>query len=386
VEHADTTQHRSRLRTGVAILALALWCLQAAPAAATVSPPANLSAPTISGKTVIGSTLTASPGSWTNSPTSYAYRWQRCNLAGAHCVVIAGAASPTYVLAAGDLDSTLIVRVTASNAGGHATARSAKTGVVTAARPPASPAHVMVIVEENRNRSEVMGASNMPYFNSLAANHGDTTAWNGVSHPSLPNYLALISGSTQNVSTDGCQYSFAGPRTIGSQLSADLVSWKAYMEELPAAGSEVCTSGGYAKKHNPFAYFPATNGSSVVPATQFSTDLSSGKLPPFIFYVPNLTNDGHDGTNQNVDAYLKGLVPQVMASTWFRESGIIIITWDESNGEEKTPTVVVTGAAGAKVLSAAGNHYGTLASIEDLYGLPRLEHAAGATSLAPLFK
>src|SRR4029077_11493405 len=111
--------------------------------AAALSPPANVSPPAISGKTLIGARLTASPGTWSNSPTSYAYRWQRCNLAGARCVSIAGASSSTYVLTSADLDSTMIVRVTAYNAAGHAAARSARTAVVMAAQAPASPAHVM---------------------------------------------------------------------------------------------------------------------------------------------------------------------------------------------------------------------------------------------------
>jgi acid phosphatase len=158
------------------------------------------------------------------------------------------------------------------------------------------------------------------------------------------------------------------------------------MEEMPAPASEVCTSGGYAKKHNPFAYFPGTNGPNVVTAAQFGTDESSGQLPAFIFYVPNLTDDGHDGTNEQVDNYLKNLIPPVLASNWYKEGGVIIITWDESEGEEKVPTVVVTGQGSGKTMTTAGNHYGTLATIQDLYGLPRLGNAVGATTLAPLLK
>jgi acid phosphatase len=241
----------------------------------------------------------------------------------------------------------------------------------------------MLLVEENRNRSEVVGASDMPYFNSLATKYGNTTAWNGVSHPSLPNYLALISGSTQGVSDDGCNYSFPAP-TLGSELSAAGIPWKAYLEEMPGPASELCTSGGYAKKHNPFAYFPGTNGPNVVPATQFSQDVSSGQLPAFIFFAPNLTNDGHNGSNQQVDNYLKNLIPQVLTSRWYSEGGTIIITWDESNGEERIPTVVITGTGGGKVLTTPGNHYGTLATLEGLYGVPQLGNAAGASTLAAL--
>jgi acid phosphatase len=244
----------------------------------------------------------------------------------------------------------------------------------------------MLIVEENRNRSEVIGAPDMPYLNSLADRYATTTDWNGVAHPSLPNYLALVSGSTQEVSDDSCEHSFVGAETIGSELSRAGISWKAYLEELPEAGAEICTSGEYVKKHNPFAYFPESNGPNVVPASQFWTDESAGQLPDFILYVPNLVNDGHDGTNEQVDDYLKGLIPGVLASTWYAEDGTIIITWDESNGEERIPTIVVHGSGSGQVLTAPGNHYGTLATIEDLYAVPLLGHAAGATTLTAILK
>src|SRR5205823_4352550 len=204
----------------------------------------------ISGTAEEGLVLTASPGNWSNSPTSYAYRWRRCNTQGIECVAISGASLSTYLVGSADVGFTLRVKVIAYNAAGHSSAISASTDVI--GPLTGSPAHVMVIVEENRNRSEVIGASNMPYLNSLATKYGDTTNWNGVAHPSLPNYLALISGSTEGVSDDGCEYSFVSAATIGSELSLAGISWKAYLEDLPEAGSGVCTFGEYAKKHNPF--------------------------------------------------------------------------------------------------------------------------------------
>ena len=114
----------------------------------------------------------------------------------------------------------------------------------------------MLIMEENRNRNEVIGAGNMPYFNSLASKYTNTTAWEGVGHPSLPNYLALISGSTQGVTADLTGISFPGVPTLGSQLSQAGIPWKAYMESMPEVASEVAESGEYVKRHNPFAYFP----------------------------------------------------------------------------------------------------------------------------------
>jgi uncharacterized membrane protein len=257
-------------------------------------------------------------------------------------------------------------------------------GTTTPAPPPAAAPHVMVIIEENRNRGEVIGAADMPYFNSLAVEYGNTTDWDGVAHPSLPNYLALVSGSTQGVTDDGTGYSFPGVPTLGSQLTAAGIPWKAYMEEMPEPASVVAASGEYVKKHNPFAYFPQTNGANVVPATQFQTDLKSGGLPDFIWYTPNLINDGHELSNAAVDASLKGILEPLLASKWYAESGIIIITWDEDTGEEKTPTIVVAEVAKGKVLTAPGNNYGTLATIEDLYKLTRLGKAAGAQTLTSL--
>jgi thermitase len=100
-----------------------------------VSPPVNTSSPSISGNGTIGQTLQASTGAWTNSPTGYAYQWQRCDANGANCAAISGATLSTYLVASADVGSTLRVQVTASNSAGSATATSAQTAVV-AAGPP----------------------------------------------------------------------------------------------------------------------------------------------------------------------------------------------------------------------------------------------------------
>lgn len=240
----------------------------------------------------------------------------------------------------------------------------------------------MLIMEENRNRNEVIGAADMPYFNSLASKYTDTTSWEGVGPSSLTDYLALISGSTQGVTSNPTEISFPGVPTLGSQLSEAGIPWKAYIEDMPTVASEVAESGEYVKRHNPFSYFPGTNGSNVVPGSEFVPDLTEGQLPPFVWYTPNLINDGEEGKNTDVDNSLKSIVPSVQASAWYKEGGVIIITWDESNtAPDVIPTVVVSGEGSGTSSTAKGNHYGTLAAIEDLYGLPLLGNAALATPL-----
>lgn len=105
--------------------------------AAAAMPPVNTSPPTISGTQQDGQTLTASPGSWTGSPTTYAYQWERCDSSGGNCAAIAGATSTGYAAQTSDVGQTLRVSVTASNSSGAAVAVSAQTGLIAAAPSPA---------------------------------------------------------------------------------------------------------------------------------------------------------------------------------------------------------------------------------------------------------
>jgi hypothetical protein len=100
------------------------------PTAAVVAPPANTALPTISGSAVVGQTLTASTGTWSGAPTSYAYQWRRCDSTGAGCASISSATSKSYTLQSSDAGRTLRIVVTATNVAGSASATSAQSGVV----------------------------------------------------------------------------------------------------------------------------------------------------------------------------------------------------------------------------------------------------------------
>jgi hypothetical protein len=100
-------------------------------------PPSSTALPTISGAATEENTLAASPGSWSGSPTGFAYLWQRCDAAGATCAQIASATTASYTLGTADTGTTLRVAVTASNSGGSTTAASAPTQLVAAAPAPA---------------------------------------------------------------------------------------------------------------------------------------------------------------------------------------------------------------------------------------------------------
>ena len=251
----------------------------------------------------------------------------------------------------------------------------------------------MVIVEENHSYEEVIGNAAMPYLNSLASTYGLATNYSGVSHPSEPNYLAMISGSIWNNPADLTpqQGTYPGP-TFVDQLAAAGIGWKAYMEGMPTACDLTDTfTGDYDVNHNPFMYFSGIRNTPsqcnrVVPFTQFATDLNTGSPPPFMFVSPNLINDMHTGSFQQGDAWLQQQIPLVLASSWYREGGIVIVTFDEGASTQHIATIVISASNHGVQLSAAMNHYGMLRGLEETYGLPLLGAAANASNgdLKPL--
>jgi len=123
---ARTSKAVARLAATTSVVVAALALAGVASAAA----PVNTAPPTISGTTTVGQTLTASNGTWSNSPTSFAYQWLRCNGGGNNCAAVANGTQQTYTLVGADAGHTLRVKVTATNADGSASAQSAQTAVV----------------------------------------------------------------------------------------------------------------------------------------------------------------------------------------------------------------------------------------------------------------
>lgn len=252
----------------------------------------------------------------------------------------------------------------------------------------------MLIVEENRDYPSVIGSGDAPYISGLANRYGLATASYGQARPSLPNYLTLLSGSTHGVTDDGTGYTFTGP-TLADQLAQRNIPWRAYMESMPSACYGGASSGEYAKKHDPFMYFSSITGNpaqcrNVVPLGSLSADLAGTAAPDFVWVTPNLCNDGHDCSTATADSWLASALPPVLSSDWFKQNGIVILTWDEGtvstgccNGAYggHIATIVIAGASQQHAtMAAAVDHAGTLRTIEDLYGLAPLGDAACACS------
>jgi acid phosphatase len=268
----------------------------------------------------------------------------------------------------------------------------------------------MVIMEENRGVAATLGhCPSDPYLCSLAAGDASLTAWYAITHPSAPNYLALVSGATQGITSDctpdggGC-----GPFNVtdlGSQLTGAGIPWLALMESMPAPCDRVSSAGEYAEKHDPFMYFNDDRGAGcathIVPypgVGGMSAMLDASAPPDFVWITPNLINDMHDGTVAQGDAWLAANLPAVLASSWFAEDGTVIITFDENDeapdgsccGNAKggvIPMIVISAKArGHGAIATVGDDYSTLRAIEVAYGVSLLGNAASATSgLGELF-
>lgn len=237
---------------------------------------------------------------------------------------------------------------------------------------------VFVIVMENRSYAEAMA---QPYTASLASQFALATNYYAVSHPSLPNYLALTSGSTWGISDDG--YHSLPQGGVGHQLTQQDIPWRAYMESMTAGCQD--SPSPYAVKHNPFAYYGGACPENVVPLSQLDADLS-GSTPRFAWITPNLCNDGHDCSSRVADDFLRGLVPKILASEAWRSGGVLFLTWDESDGSDnRVPLIVASPDLTVHSTSSRHDHYSLLATVEDRLGVPRLGEAQQADPLNELF-
>lgn len=279
-----------------------------------------------------------------------------------------------------------------------------------AARPVPFFSHIFVIVMENREYSAVIGSPDAPYSNQLASTFGLATRYYAIRHPSLPNYLALISGSIQGITNDCGSCSVNGPNLV-DQLDAHHLSWGAYMEDLPSpcfngtdAGGPLVLIGrdGYVRRHDPFLYFAdiRTNPGRcrrVVPLSQLDAALQGGQVPDFVWITPNLQHDMHNSSTRDGDRWLASFVPKILASSAWRNGGVLFVTWDEGTTNDgccgvsggRVPLLVVAASGKRGVRSAIPHtHYSLLRTIEDAWQLGYLGHAGdpNTSSLREFFR
>jgi hypothetical protein len=253
--------------------------------------------------------------------------------------------------------------------------------------------HVILVVFENHEADAVLGKTYAPTFNSLASRYARIANYTAVTHPSLPNYLALVSGSTKGIDSD-CTGCVADGRSLADTLEAAGKTWRTYAEGLPSVGFTGAWSGRYAKKHVPFLYFRRNLTPArlrrIVPLTRFVPDLLRKKLPAFSLVVPDLCHDMHDCSVATGDAWLRGFMRPLLRGAALSGS-VVFVVFDEGTSDNGGGGHVAALAVGPLVrrharTDAPINHYGLLRTIEEGLGLPLLGRSARARSITGIWR
>ncbi len=261
--------------------------------------------------------------------------------------------------------------------------------------------HIIVFFFENHEYGSVIGNRAMPNYNQYADENAILTQYYAITHPSLPNYLAVFGGDTFGVTSD-CSKCFVSAANLVDQIEASGHTWRAYFQDMP----HPCYLGDtitYVQKHNPFIYFDdirqdaARCNQSIVPLSQLDTDIATGALPDFVYIMPNScvsTDDDFsnpDCTLSLADGWLGGVMAELLPYLNQRASEepyLIVLTWDEGQGNHsccglptdaggRVPTILISPLVKSGFQDDTPyTHYSLLKTIEAAWGFPFLSHAA----------
>ena len=240
---------------------------------------------------------------------------------------------------------------------------------------------------ENHSYDQIIGSSDAPYINQLVAEHGLATDFYAESHPSLPNYVAMTSGSTQGIVNDNPPADH--PLDVPSIFSLLPGGGSRSLQESMPSNCAKADSGEYAVRHNPQAYYVNLGydcNKYNVPLGD-TPDLSAR----FTFVTPNLIHDMHDGTVSDGDTWLSMFVPTVLSSAEYAAGhSALFITWDEDDdllGDNHIPTLVIAPsvAPGTRVTTRL-DHYALLRATLQMLGVtPLIGNAATAADMRTPF-
>jgi len=305
--------------------------------------------------------------------------------------------------------------------------------------------HVVIIMLENHSDLSIVGNRNAPRITRLAFENAYGSAYYGVTHPSLPNYVAITSGNNWYSNSDNPTQRF-DHRNIVDQLEQHGISWKAYMQSMPSAGfagnfypTADPDSALYVVRHDPFMLFADVASSParrnrVVPLGQLARDLRAGDLPQYVWISPDICHDMHGMSGPQCpysddaalrragDEFVGRWVARIVSSRAWTKKSVIFITTDETtyNGNKMTggwldanaccdapvvpkgfkdfpqggqyggglvPMIVISGIGKKRFVSnVVHNHYSVLRTIEESWGLGYLGMAADANQVRSMWE
>jgi len=260
--------------------------------------------------------------------------------------------------------------------------------VVSAEAGSGSFSKIMVVVLENTDYDD---AIEQPFLASLIKRGMLLTNFNAEAHPSQPNYIALVSGSTHGVTSDSNVD--LDQRHLGDLLEAKGLQWKVYAEGYPGGCFLGARSGTYVRKHVPFLSFKNVQNDQarcgrIVNASEMVADVRDRNFPDFSLFVPDLNDDGHDTGVAYADGWLSGRFGLLLNEPDFTTGLLLIVTFDESRrtllGKNHVATILIgDGVTSGTRLGDRYGHYSILRLVEDHFRLGTLgQNDTGAAPIA----
>lgn len=266
------------------------------------------------------------------------------------------------------------------------------------------PDHIVIVIEENKSFSDVIGSKSAPYLNALARGGALLTNFTASHHPSQPNYVDFFAGSPLGVCDDSCIPAPFTANNLGAALLATPGrSFAGYAEDLPA--KPVCDLNGFAKRHCPWMNFTNVPSSATKAFSNFPKDFR--KLPTVSFVIPNVVHDMHDGKViatevKTGDRWLQRKLGAY--EKWAeRHNSLLIVTWDEDSNESyriQCPMTIMTTPPGNRIptiiagqyvkggtrSATAYSHHDLLRTILDMYGIAPFSGAASAKDISDIWR
>jgi acid phosphatase len=252
------------------------------------------------------------------------------------------------------------------------------------------PARVAVLALENRSYEQVIGSPRAPFLNRLARRYALATRYFALTHPSLPNYVAMTGGDMYGIARN-CRACAIGHTNLLNQLDRAQIGWRAYFEALADRRGLIDRTSRYNPHYNPFAYYERIHSNEraldrIGNFADLRRDLARNRLPRFSWIAPDVFHDGHNGPLAQADRFSARLVPPVLRA--LGPAGVLYLLWDEgpdsdhrgvggSPGGGRVALIAAGGAARRGVRSSVpGNHYALLRTIEANLGVPALRRAS----------
>jgi acid phosphatase len=251
---------------------------------------------------------------------------------------------------------------------------------------------VLVVIEENEDRGTALRS--MPDLAALAQKYGQATDYSAITHPSLPNYLAIAGGSTFGIRDDElpASHHLTGPTVFDQALAVHRTA-KAYAESMPTPCDRTPTSV-YAPRHNPWVYFtdPSSRRNCARDDVPFGTftsgafhrDVLDGTLPDVGMVTPNMCDDAHDCGLATADHWLRRLMDLVERGPDFRTGRLaVVVTFDEGSntGPNTVACVIVDSRLSHRTITSAFGHYSLSSLLSQVSGTTPLRRAATAPAM-----